>query len=333
MTTIQPATKINWGIIGCGNVTEVKSGPAFNKVPDSALVAVMRRNAAKAEDYARRHNVPKWYDNAGQLINDPDVNAIYIATPPGSHEEYTLAALKAGKPVYVEKPMTLSEASALTMAEASAKYTTRLTVAHYRRGLPLFIKIKELLTQKAVGDIRFVNLEMLQPLKPDMIATTEEDWRINPAISGGGLFHDLAPHQLDLMIWFFGKVKNAQGFSLNQAGAYPADDFVTGDILFENGVPFKGVWCFSAPAALSSDICEIVGSEGKISFSVFGNYCLLQKNGQEERIEFTMPEHIQQPMIEKVVKYFLGKDVNPCTAQDGIEVMRIMDSFTRQGHK
>ena len=76
---------ILWGIIGCGNVTELKSGPAFNKVPDSKLIAVMRRDREKAEDYAERHKVPKWYDDADKLINDTEVNAIYIATPPSSH--------------------------------------------------------------------------------------------------------------------------------------------------------------------------------------------------------------------------------------------------------
>src|SRR3979490_889057 len=100
-------TNINWGIIGCGDVTEIKSGPAFNKVKNSSLIAVMRRDAEKAKDYARRHQVPKWYSNADELITDPDVNAIYVATPPSSHEEYTLAAVKAGKPVYVEKPMSV----------------------------------------------------------------------------------------------------------------------------------------------------------------------------------------------------------------------------------
>src|SRR5205085_8185937 len=99
--------KINWGIIGCGDVTEVKSGPAFNKVKNSSLVAVMRRNAVKAKDYAQRHNVPKWYTDANDLIADPKINAIYIATPPSSHEKYTLAVLDAGKPVYVEKPMSI----------------------------------------------------------------------------------------------------------------------------------------------------------------------------------------------------------------------------------
>src|SRR5882757_10269989 len=101
---------IRWGIIGCGDVTEVKSGPALQRATGSALVAVMRRDRAKAEDYARRHGVARAYDDAAALIADPDVDAVYVATPPSSHAAYTLAAARAGKPVYVEKPMALSHA-------------------------------------------------------------------------------------------------------------------------------------------------------------------------------------------------------------------------------
>ncbi|NCB07478.1 MAG: Gfo/Idh/MocA family oxidoreductase, partial [Bacteroidia bacterium] len=96
---------VRWGIIGVGNVTEVKSGPAFYKTEHSKLVAVMRRDAEKAADYARRHGVEKWYSNATDLINDPEVDAVYIATPPDSHARYAMEAMRAGKPVYVEKPM------------------------------------------------------------------------------------------------------------------------------------------------------------------------------------------------------------------------------------
>src|SRR5665647_553178 len=128
--------KINWGIIGCGDVTELKSGPAFNKVKNSCLVAVMRRDAAKAKDYAQRHHVPRWYTDANLLINDPEVNAIYIATPPSTHEAYTIAALAAGKPVYVEKPMTVSYKTAINMVDMATQKQGKLVVAHYRREQP-----------------------------------------------------------------------------------------------------------------------------------------------------------------------------------------------------
>lgn len=323
--------KLNWGIIGCGDVTEVKSGPAFNKVPNSSLVAVMRRDAAKAADYAQRHGVPKWYNDAAQLIHDPEVNAVYIATPPLQHEEYTILALAAGKPVYVEKPMTLNAAAAGRMKAAADKYNVKLSVAHYRRAQPMFLKVKELLFNNAIGDIRFASIQMLQPPASDLIAPSDTNWRLDPAISGGGLFHDLAPHQLDLMIYFFGKVKQAAGIAVNQAGMYPADDLVTGHLLFENGVVFNGTWCFTVAAADQLDLCEITGATGKISFPVFGSKVTLQQEGHTQEFIFDALPHVQQPMIEKVTNYFLGNGSNPCAAEDAILSMQVMDNFTRKG--
>lgn len=319
---------INWGIIGCGDVTELKSGPAFNKVPHSRLVAVMRRDAAKAKDYAERHGVPRWYNDASQLINDPEVNAVYIATPPSSHEAYAIAALQAGKPVYVEKPMSLNYQSALNMATAAADCNGLLTVAHYRRQWPLFIKLKQLLHENVIGEVRLVRLEFYAPpLSSGQLKIEKNAWRVDPAIPGGGLFHDLAPHQLDLMLYFFGAAKQVSGIATNQAAIYGADDLVTGNILFTNGIVFSGTWCFSAAA--QRDHCEIVGSEGSISFSFFnGNYIQVNNRGETSSYQFEQLQHVQQPMIEQVVQYFGGEAPNPCTGKEGATVMRWMEAFT-----
>jgi predicted dehydrogenase len=319
---------IKWGILGCGDVTEVKSGPAFNKVADSSLVAVMRRDAVKAADYALRHGVPKWYSHAEELINDPDVNAIYIATPPLQHEEYTIMALAAGKPVYVEKPMALNAAAAIRMKDAAEKYQTKLSVAHYRRAQPMFLKVKELIDAQVIGDVRFAQLKMLQPADSSIIANSATNWRLDPAISGGGLFHDLAPHQLDLMVYFFGEPLSASGLGANQGQVAHVDDLVIGHILFKNGVVFNGTWCFSVAKADQADRCEIYGSRGKISFPVFGNKVTLSKDGDEEEFIFDPIPHVEQPMIEKVTQYFLGRHENPCAADQAILSMRLMDSFT-----
>jgi predicted dehydrogenase len=319
---------LKWGIIGCGDVTEVKSGPAFNLAPRSALVAVMRRNGKKAEDYAKRHGVPRWYDDAERLISDPDVNAIYIATPPSSHLEYAIRALKAGKFVYMEKPMAMNTEEARKISQITKQYKAKLSVAHYRRAQPMFQKIKHLLAQNVIGPVRFVSLKMLQPAGSDLFAQSEENWRVNPAISGGGLFHDLAPHQLDLMSHFFGKVSQAHGFALNQASLYPADDLVTGELLFEKGITFQGTWCFTVPPEEKTDCCDILGAKGKISFPVFGHKIQLSHEGKSQTIRFAPLPHVQQPMIEKVCAFFLGDGPNPCSADDAIVSMEIMDAFT-----
>jgi len=320
--------EIKWGIIGCGDVTEVKSGPAFNKVPNSSLVAVMRRDAVKAADYARRHGVPKWYSDATELINDPEVNAIYIATPPLQHEAYTIEALATGKPVYVEKPMALNAAAAQRMVNAANNYGVKLSVAHYRREQPLFLKVKSLIDKQVIGDIRFVDLRMLQPQKSKVIAKTAYNWRMDPNIGGGGLFHDLAPHQLDLMLYFFGEINSFSGIALNQSKQQPVDDLVTGRILFENGVVFNGTWCFTVAEGQQMDVCDIYGSKGKISFPMFGHQVKLTRNGVEEQFDFLPLAHVEQPMIEKVVAYFLNKSKNPCSGEEALKTMELLDGFT-----
>lgn len=320
---------ISWGIIGCGNVTEIKSGPAFYKIPGSSLVAVMRRDAAKAKDYAERHGVSKWYTNASELINDPAVNAIYVATPPKYHEACTIAALLAGKPVYVEKPMSVNTASCLRMQTASDQTGVKLCVAHYRRALPMFNRIKQLLDEGVVGKIRTVKLTMLQPDQSSVIALTENNWRVDPEMAGAGLFFDLAPHQLDLMVYLFGKAVETYGLAANQAGLYKAEDVVTGIMRLENDILFNGQWCFTVAEGMEEDLVEINGSDGKISFPVFGYEVTIQTGNEKKVLTFEPPAHIQQPMIAKVVQYFLGKGNNPCSAADAILSMTVMDSFAK----
>jgi predicted dehydrogenase len=318
---------IAWGIIGCGNVTEVKSGPAFNLIANSSLEAVMRRDAEKAADYAKRHGVPKWYDSADAIINDPAVTAIYIATPPHMHEQYALAAMRAGKPVYVEKPMSLDTASCKRMMDASADTNVKLCVAHYRRALPMFLKIKQLLADKTIGAIRSVRISLLQPDQSAMITQTSDNWRVNPAVSGAGLFYDLAPHQLDLLVYFFGKPTDIFGFSVNQAGLYTAEDIVTGMLKLPDNILFTGQWCFTTAAEIKEDIFEIIGSEGKITFPVFGHTVQITKGSGDELLQFEPPKHIEQPMIEKVTHYFSGTGNNPCSAEEALISMEIMEKF------
>ncbi|MEO5651179.1 MAG: Gfo/Idh/MocA family oxidoreductase [Ginsengibacter sp.] len=323
--------KINWGIIGCGDVTEVKSGPAFNKVKNSSLIAVMRRNADKAKDYAERHQVSKWYSDAEKLMNDPDINAVYIATPPSSHELYTLAALKAGKFVYVEKPMTVNVTSAKKMLQAVQDSDGKLVVAHYRREQPFYKKIKELIDDKRIGDIKFAHLHFYKRnLSKEELLIPKNAWRVNESIAGGGLFYDIAPHQLDMMYHLFGQVENANGFAVNRNILYTAADIISGNILFRNKILFSGTWCFDMGEGNEEDHCEIIGDKGTIHFSFFGKQIItVVKNKKTETIEFDNLPHVQQPMIEKVVGYFLDENSNPCPVEEGVTVIKLLEKFCR----
>ncbi|MFD0861591.1 Gfo/Idh/MocA family protein [Sungkyunkwania multivorans] len=319
---------VNWGIIGCGDVAEVKSGPAFKNVHHSSLLAVMRRNKEKAEDFAKRHQVPYHFDDAQAVLAHPEINAVYIATPPSTHLQYALQGLEANKDVYLEKPMTLNTAEAEQLCEALKNSSSKLTVAHYRRRLPAFLKVKELLDHAKIGEIISVDIQILQPKMSNIIATTEEHWRLDPSISGGGYFHDLAPHQLDLMLHWLGPVERYAGYATNEDPSSKVATTVNGIMHFKNGVQFRGLWSFNT-AEDKKDECKIYGTTGNITFSFYGDKVILNKNGETFIFDFENPVHIQQPMIEATVKYFSHLGPNPCSASEGLAVMKVMDAFTK----
>lgn len=324
--------QIKWGIIGCGNVTEVKSGPAFNKTEHSELVAVMRRDGNLAQDYAKRHGVPKWYDDVDALINDPEVNAIYIATPPDVHEAYTEKAMRAGKPVYVEKPMARNAAECDRMNAMSAETGVPLFVAYYRRSLPYFVKLKELIDSKVIGDVRFVNICLQwQPYDEEVGENAKPRWRVDPAISGGGHFHDLASHQFDFLEYVFGPVKSASGISRNQAGLYEADDITVANFEFESGILGLGSWCYTVNKEQREDQAQIVGSKGRIHFSFFEKFDIRVETAEGTQVyNIPYPPHVQQPLIEQIVKELRGEGKSPSNGVTGARANHIMDWITKK---
>ena len=324
---------INWGIIGCGNVTEVKSGPAFNKVADSRLVAVMRRNAELAEDYARRHNIPRFYTNADDLLNDSEINAVYIATPPLNHAEYALKTLKAGKPVYIEKPMALNYAECVMINDAAKKCNLPVFVAYYRRTLPGFLKIKNLIEAGEIGKPRFVLFQIFNYPSEDEKAG-RFPWRVIPEISGAGHFFDLASHQLDYLDFLFGPVRKVSSVVVNQAKNYRAEDFVSAGFLFDDNIAATGIWSFSVSPEGNRDYFEVVGEKGIIKTSTFTYepIVLINGNGRREFIN-ERPENIQFYLIEQIVKALSGKGEVVSTGISAARTSRVMDEVVREYYK
>ena len=317
---------VRWGIIGCGDVTEVKSGPGLQKAEGSELVAVMRRDAARARDYAQRHCGSRWYEDADALIADDDVDAVYIATPPDSHLEYTRRAAAAGKPVYVEKPMARSGVECEQMVQACTEAGVRLFVAYYRRRLPIHLKVESLLEDGAIGEPRFVSIRHVGIFGP----TSEIDvpWRVLPDIAGkGGYFHDLASHQLDLLDYLLGPVTPAGGVAMNLGGHYACDDTVTAAWRHDTAVAGAGTWCFVAGDGLRAEDIEIVGSDGRIGFTAFSLDLpvRLQRGDHVEEFVLPPPEHVQLPLIQSVVDDLLGRGTCPSTGESAMRTARVMD--------
>ncbi len=315
---------VRWGIIGVGDVTERKSGPGLQRAERSSLVAVMRRDGAKAADFARRHGVPRSYDDADALIGDPEVDAVYVATPPDSHAHYTLRAAAAGKPVYVEKPMARTADEARTMIEACDAASVPLFVAYYRRAMPRFATIVDLVRGGAIGDVRTVTVQNLSPR--EMWEPGHAPWRLQPEVSGGGLFVDLGSHALDFLDLLLGPVEEVHGIASNLAGAYDAEDHVVGAFRWASGAVGTGTWGYDADER--TDRVELVGTRGRLTFSMFGEDPLvLRSGGTERRIEAPYPEVVQQPLIQTVVDELTGHGTCPSTGRTALRTAEVADAL------
>lgn len=318
---------IRWGIIGVGDVTEVKSGPGFQKADNSELVAVMRRTGDLARDYAERHNVPRWYDDANALIHDDEVDAVYIATPPHVHKEYVLRCAEAGKPVYCEKPMALNHTECVEMNNACSAASVPLWVAYYRRTLPSFVMIKELVETGRIGDVHTVTTRVHTP-PLDLQDGAEIPWRFMPDIAGGGKFVDLGSHQLDYLDYLLGPIADVNGYAVNRMGSYPAEDNVVASFQFESGVLGSGSWSFCSTEQADETI--LYGTKGQIAFACFADapFTLQTADGVQE-IHLPYPQHVHQPLIQTVVNELNGQGECPSTGISGARTNAVMDEILK----
>jgi predicted dehydrogenase len=317
---------VRWGIIGCGDVCERKSGPAFQKVAGSRLVAVMRRDRRLAEDFARRHGVPRFTDDADALVADPEVDAVYVASPPGSHLEHALRACRAGKPAYVEKPMARTHAECLEMVRAFENAKVPLFVAYYRRALPKFRAVRELLGSGRVGTVTGVVVRYAAPQHVDLANSTGgPPWRFVAEHSGGGLLLDLGSHTLDLLDWWFGPLHSVQGSAANCASPVDVEDTVAMTFVTASGVPGAAHWSFASHAR--TDCIEILGTRGHISVPTFGDAPVRVSGGDraDEELHLPNPEHIQQPMVQAVVNALRGQGDAPSTGATAARTSAVID--------
>ncbi len=315
---------IRWGMIGCGDVAERKSGPAFSRVEGSTLVAVMSRNSERAQDYARRHGVARWHDDAQKIIGASDIDAVYIATPTSSHHDLTLRCAAAGKPVYVEKPMAMSFTEAVQMVDACRDAQVPLWVAYYRRALPRILEVDRLLRSGAIGDVLLVRSERFEPLP----APETMDWRFDPSVSGGGLFFEAVCHVLDALDLLFGPIVEVDGVAANQVGAYRPEDTVVASYRFASGVLGSGAWCFASDTRRQGE--EIIGTRGRLTFSLADpEPIVVERDAERRTIAVEDPAHVQEPLITTIVEELQGRGTCPSPGSAAMRTTQVTEQILR----
>jgi 1,5-anhydro-D-fructose reductase (1,5-anhydro-D-mannitol-forming) len=319
---------VRWGMIGCGSVAERKSGPAFYKAPGSALVAVMGRRLEAVQDYAARHGIERFYTDAESLIADPEVDAVYIATPPDSHHAYSLLVAAAGKHCCVEKPMALNARQSQEMQQVFANAGLYLFVSYYRRSLPRFQQVRQWLEEGRIGEVRHLTWTLTKAPSP-ADQSGSANWRTDPQVAGGGYFVDLASHGLDLFQYLLGDIVEVAGFTARQAGLYAAEDAVSASWRFAGGALGMGCWNFVADRR--EDRVELIGSQGRISFSVFDEHPVQLQTNETLSLHIDHPEHIQWHHVLGMNAHIRGESQHPATADQALKTDWVMDQILKRG--
>lgn len=312
---------LTWGIIGCGDVVKRKSGPALLQAERSEIKVVMRRNLSKAQKYASEHEISVATDEAGEVIEDPEVDVVYVATPPNSHKKYAIAAAEEGKDVVVEKPMGLAAAEATQMVEACESEGVELFVAYYRRFYPQVQKLQNLLEKGKIGEPvqGYVRISFAPPEDPG--------WREEPEISGGGWFVDVASHRLDLLTFLLGSVDRAHGVVTSFESGNDLEDTVTLSLKFDSGAQasVQADFYTSRPA----DELYIHGTEGTLYTDDLTEPKVLLDGMKQEKYEFESLPATHSGLVKHIEKVLLGGVSNRSSGEDGLITEEVLDETIR----
>lgn len=336
-----PHDTVRWGIIGCGDVCEKKAGPPLHKAVGSSLVAVMRRTKAAAKDFAVRHNVPRAYDSVDALLADPEVNAIYIASPVGSHLEHAKAVAKAGLPCLLEKPMARCAEEAEQIVSAFREAGVPLWTAYYRRSHGTWLKLRQMLEQGELGTVLRVDYELRKLAPPTNPAGGKVPWRFDAEHAGGGLVMDVGSHVVDLLEFLLGPLEITRA-SASQSAAYhglSVEDWVEFDFVAA-GALGSCRWDFAQPAGRPTfELLRIVGTAATIEARPLASdgLRLVKAPGSVTDLALPPPANVHHNLVQGIVNELLGQcesqqgpglvalPVGPCPADEGIKATRHLD--------
>ena len=284
---------LNWLVVGIGDITTKRVIPAIQAEPRSRLHGLVTRHAAKATQFGA-----KVWRSIDEGLADPEVQAVYVATPVFLHARQTIQSLRAGKCVLCEKPMAMNEAEARTMVRAAEGSGKIFGVAYYRRLYPKLIRAKQLLDAGAIGKAVFA--ELTNHMWFD--GTGERSWLFDPAKAGGGPLFDIASHRIDVLNFLFGRPLRVAGQLSNAVHHYAVEDNATVMIEYENGV--RALVDVRWHSKIRRDECRIRGTEGEIEMSPLNGPDLTYPGGHEK-----LPPHpnLHFPLIENFVDAVEGK--------------------------
>jgi predicted dehydrogenase len=279
---------LNWLVIGIGDITTKRVIPAIRSESRSHLYGVVTRDKSKGAGVAEHI-----WDNLDAALSDPQIDAVYVATPVALHAPQTIAALKTGKHVLCEKPVAMNYSEASEMVRVAGESGKILGVAYYRRTYPKVQRARELIAQGAIGQpaLAEANHHSASPAQGSF-----RSWLLDPKLAGGGPLFDVASHRIDLLNYLFGKPVRAIGMLSNAVFQWRIEDNATALIEYESGV--RGIVDVRWHSDIVRDQFRIIGTKGEINLDPLSGPELVHPGGSE-----LLPVHanIHFPMIENFV--------------------------------
>lgn len=282
---------LRWGLIGAGDIANKSVADAIQADPNSDLIAVCRRDEGRLAEFADKFSIPRRYASATDLISDPDVDAVYIATPVDCHCPQTIAAAHAGKHVLCEKPMAMEPDECEQMIQACEEANVQLAVAYYRRFYPVLARIRTWIQDGRIGRILSIGCVTGNPNR-----FPSDDWRVVQNRGGGGPLMDIGSHRLDLLLSLFGPAEHVKA-SVTKSPHYEAEEMATLLIEFHQGV--QGLLQCYFGTTNTPDRLEIIGTDGRIHIEDLNSGdVILASNQATEQEQHLPPENRHAPLIK-----------------------------------
>ena len=316
---------VRWGLIGCGDIAARRVAAALRDTPHSSLVAVARRQAARAEAFAREHGARRAHADWRDLVRDDEVDAVYVATPVRVHAEQTVAAAEAGKHVLCEKPMALTAAECERMIAAADRNGVRLGVAYYRHHYPVVARLRELLASGEIGQPILCRVDVFEPF--DAAPGAARAWLLDKEEAGGGPMMDFGCHRIEVLLDLFGPVRDVQGFPANvRYRDREVEDTCVAHLRFQNGT--EAVLAVTHAVSERRDTLDVYGTAGSVHVPVLndGSIQLVTTGGSREE---RLPPHVNlhQPLVEDFVGAVRGRRDPTVSGAIGLEVSRVLDAI------
>jgi 1,5-anhydro-D-fructose reductase (1,5-anhydro-D-mannitol-forming) len=313
---------VRWGLVGAGDIAAKRVAPALRDSPGSAFVAVARARADRAAEFARRHGASRWHAEWRDVLRDPDIDAVYLATPVRVHAEQAVAAAEAGKHVLCEKPMALDVPGCERMISAARAHGVTLGVAYYRHHYPVVRRLRALLASGEIGDVVLVQAQAFERFDPP--PGDSRAWLLKKSEAGGGPMMDFGCHRIEVMLDLLGPVAEVRGAPSNvRFRDREVEDTCLAHLRFRSGA--EAVLAVTHAAQEPRDSLQIFATRGSVHVDVLNQGFLRIVTADGVREERHPPHaNLHQPLVEDFVAAVRDGRSPAVTGEIGLAVNRVL---------